>query len=147
MKIQIHTRNSELAEDFREIVEEKLNSMERFGVVIDRVEVEVLHETNPRQGKHSHRVVLTSHGSGPLLRAEGAEFNNLAAFDAAIKVFALQIRKIHEKSKDYKFFDRTILEMFQVGGVEVHVHKYIGPVDPTDPSLIKARQALASALY
>ena len=75
--------------------------MERFGVVIDRVEVEVLHETNPRQGKHSHRVVLTSHGSGPLLRAEGAEFNNLAAFDAAIKVFALQIRKIHEKSKDY----------------------------------------------
>jgi ribosomal subunit interface protein len=101
MKIQIHTRNSELAEDFREIVEEKLNSMERFGVVIDRVEVEVLHETNPRQGKHSHRVVLTSHGTGPLLRAEGAEFNNLAAFDAAIKVFALQIRKIHEKSKDY----------------------------------------------
>ncbi|CAB4534025.1 unannotated protein [freshwater metagenome] len=101
MKIQIHTRNSELAEDFREIAEEKLNSMERFGVVIDRVEVEVLHETNPRQGKHSHRVVLTSHGSGPLLRAEGAEFNNLAAFDAAIKVFALQIRKIHEKSKDY----------------------------------------------
>ncbi|CAB4776228.1 unannotated protein [freshwater metagenome] len=101
MKIQIHTRNSELAEDFREIVEEKLNSMERFGVVIDRVEVEVLHETNPRQGKHSHRVVLTSHGTGPLLRAEGAEFNNLAAFDAAIKVFALQIRKIHEKSKDH----------------------------------------------
>jgi hypothetical protein len=101
MKIQIHTRNSELAEDFREIVEEKLNSMERFGVVIDRVEVEVLHETNPRQGKHSHRVVLTSHGTGPLLRAEGAEFNNLAAFDAAIKVFALQIRKIHERSKDY----------------------------------------------
>ena len=101
MKIQIHTRNSELAEDFREIAEEKLNSMERFGVVIDRVEVEVLHETNPRQGKHSHRVVLTSHGTGPLLRAEGAEFNNLAAFDAAIKVFALQIRRIHEKSNDY----------------------------------------------
>lgn len=33
-----------------------------------------------------------------------------------------------EKSKDYKFFDRTIYEMFQVGGVEVHVHKYIGTV-------------------
>jgi ribosome-associated translation inhibitor RaiA len=36
-----------------------------------------------------------------LIRAEAAEFNDLAAFDAAIKVFALQIRKIHEKSKDY----------------------------------------------
>jgi len=101
MKIQIHTRNAGLAEDFKDIAIEKLNSMERFSVVIDRVEVEVLHEANPHQGKHNHKVVLTTHGSGPLIRAEAAEFNDLAAFDAAIKAFALQIRKIHEKSKDY----------------------------------------------
>ena len=101
MKIQIHARNAELAEDFREITEEKLNSMERFGVVIDRVEVEVLHETNPRLGKHSHRVIVTSHGSGPLLRAEASEFNDLAAFDSAMKSFDTQIRKIHEKSKNH----------------------------------------------
>jgi ribosomal subunit interface protein len=101
MKIQIHTRNAGLAEDFKVIATEKLNSMERFSVVIDRVEVEVLHEANPHQGKHNHKVVLTTHGAGPLIRAEAAEFNDLAAFDAAIKVFALQIRKIHEKTKDY----------------------------------------------
>ena len=101
MKIQIHTRNADLAEDFKDIATEKLNSMERFSVVIDRVEVEVLHEANPHQGKHNHKVVLTTHGAGPLIRAEAAEFNDLAAFDAAIKAFALQIRKIHEKSKDY----------------------------------------------
>ena len=101
MKIQIHTRHADLAEDFKTIAEEKLNSMERFSVVIDRVEVEVLHENNPHQGKHKHKVILTSHGSGPLLRAEAAEFNDLAAFDAAIKALALQIRKIHERSKDY----------------------------------------------
>ena len=101
MKIQIHTRNADLAEDFKNIATEKLNSMDRFSVVIDRVEVEVLHEANPHQGKHNHKVVLTTHGAGPLIRAEAAEFNDLAAFDAAIKAFALQIRKIHEKSKDY----------------------------------------------
>ena len=101
MKIQIHTRHADLAEDFKTIAEEKLNSMERFSVVIDRVEVEVLHENNPHQGKHKHKVILTSHGSGPLLRAEAAEFNDLAAFDAAIKAFALQIRKIHERTKEY----------------------------------------------
>jgi ribosome-associated translation inhibitor RaiA len=75
--------------------------MDRFSVVIDRVEVEVLHEANPQQGKHAHSVVLTSHGSGPLLRAEAAEFNDLAAFDSAIKAFALQIRKIHERTKEH----------------------------------------------
>lgn len=101
MKIEIHTRHADLAEDFKEIATEKLNSIERFSVIIDRVEVEVLHEANPHQGKHNHKVVLTTHGAGPLIRAEAAEFNDLAAFDTAIKTFTLQIRKVHEKSKDY----------------------------------------------
>jgi ribosomal subunit interface protein len=101
MKIVIHARHAELAEDFREIAQEKLLSMERFSVTIDRVEVEILHEQNPRQGKHAHRVILTSHGSGPLIRAESAEFNDLAAFDDAVKSFELQIRKHHEKSKSH----------------------------------------------
>ena len=70
-------------------------------MTIERVEVEILHEQNPRQGKHSHRVVLTSHGAGPLIRAEAAEFNDVAAFDSAIKNFELQIRKHHERSKSH----------------------------------------------
>lgn len=102
MKINIHTRHAALASDFREIAEEKLHSMERFSVVIDRVDVEVTHEPNPHQGKHSHRVVITSHGSGPSLRGEATEFNDLAAFDVAIKSIELQIRKFHEREKDYK---------------------------------------------
>ncbi len=101
MKIIIHTRHAELASDFKEIAEEKLLSMERFSVTIDRIEVEVLHEANPRQGKHSHKVVITSHGSGPLLRAEAASFNDVAAFDEAIKNIELQIRKIHEREKSH----------------------------------------------
>jgi len=100
MKIVIHARQAQLAEDFKGIVEEKLNSMNRFSVTIDRVEVEIIHEANPRQGKFSHRVILTSHGAGPLLRAQAAAFNDVAAFDLAIKNFELQIRKAHEKGKD-----------------------------------------------
>jgi hypothetical protein len=34
-----------------------------------------------------------------------------------------------EKGNDYKFFDRTISEMFTVGGTDVNVHKYLGPVE------------------
>jgi hypothetical protein len=36
-----------------------------------------------------------------------------------------------EKGNDYKFIDKTVWEMFQVGGVDVLVHKYIGPGDTT----------------
>lgn len=32
-----------------------------------------------------------------------------------------------EKGNDFKFIDKTIWEMFQVGGTDVFVHKYIGP--------------------
>jgi hypothetical protein len=35
-----------------------------------------------------------------------------------------------EKSNDYYFLDRVILEEFSVGGTDVLVHKYIGPVNP-----------------
>ncbi len=36
-----------------------------------------------------------------------------------------------EKGQDYKFLDRQVSEMFQVGGTDVHLHKYIGTYDGT----------------
>jgi hypothetical protein len=36
-----------------------------------------------------------------------------------------------EKGNDYKFIDKTVWEMFQVGGTDVLVHKYIGPGSAT----------------
>lgn len=37
-----------------------------------------------------------------------------------------------EKGNDYKFIDRTINEMFQVGGTDVFLHKYLGPKNPLE---------------
>ena len=79
MKLIIHARHAALAEDFSQLVEEKINSLERFSVLIERIEVEILHEANPRQGKHAHHVIITTHGAGPLMRAEAQSFNDLAA--------------------------------------------------------------------
>ena len=31
------------------------------------------------------------------------------------------------RQNDYKFIDRTVMEMYQVGGVDMFVHKYLGP--------------------
>lgn len=33
------------------------------------------------------------------------------------------------KSNDYRFFDRTISEMFTAGATDLYVHKYLGPAD------------------
>ncbi len=34
-----------------------------------------------------------------------------------------------QKGYDYQFFDKTISEMFTVGGVDINLHKYLGPAD------------------
>ena len=52
-----------------------------------------------------------------------------------------------EKSKDYKFIDRTVYEQFQVGGVDVYVHKYIGPQDPSDPSKALGETTIQDVLF
>jgi hypothetical protein len=37
-----------------------------------------------------------------------------------------------EKGQDYTFLDKTVVEMFTVGGTDVFVHKYLGPKNPTE---------------
>ena len=101
MQIVFHTRQANLAEDFKSIATEKLEALDRFNVALERIEVEIIHEQNPKQGKQSHKVILTAKGAGPLVRSEATGFNDVAAFDDAVKSFELQLRKIHEKSKDH----------------------------------------------
>lgn len=101
MNIVFHSRNANLAEDFRGIVSEKLNTLSRFGVVIDEIKVEITHEQNPHHGKSDHHIALSTHGSGPFLRAEATGFNDTAAFDKAVDGLELQLRKTHERSRDH----------------------------------------------
>jgi len=38
------------------------------------------------------------------------------------------------RQNDYKFIDRTVAEMYQVGGVDMYLHKYLGPEPSGDDS-------------
>ncbi len=37
-----------------------------------------------------------------------------------------------EKGNDFRFLDRAINEQFQVGGTDIYLHKYLGPVNPAE---------------
>ena len=39
------------------------------------------------------------------------------------------------RTNDYRFFDRTISEMYTVGGVDIFIHKYLGPKTGTGDSV------------
>jgi len=100
VEITIHARGVNLGEDFSQIAKERIERLSRFHVPIERVVVEVIHENNPHHGKNSsHHVTITSHGAGPLVRAQASAFNDLAAFDEAAETIEFQLRKKHERSK------------------------------------------------
>jgi hypothetical protein len=52
-----------------------------------------------------------------------------------------------EKGNDFKFIDKQVYEMFQVGGTDVLVHKYIGPIDPTDPNKAMGESTIQDVLF
>lgn len=49
-----------------------------------------------------------------------------------------------EKGNDYKFLDRNISEMFQVGGTDLYFHKYIGPLNTPEGEATPERPHYAS---
>lgn len=58
----------------------------------------------------------------------------------------LSLHRLH-KSNDYKFIDKIIYEQFQVGGAIVYVHKYIGPVDPSDPNKALGETSIQDVVF
>ena len=64
MDITVVGRNAEISSRLRDYVEDKAVKVEQFDPRVQRVEVEVTHERNPRQADHPGGGILI----GPLRR-------------------------------------------------------------------------------
>jgi ribosomal subunit interface protein len=101
MEIVVKGRNSEISERFRTHVTEKLHRIEKFDERqrINRVEVEVTHEKNPRQADRAARVEMTLRSRGPAVRAEAVSSDQHSALDAAIDKLETQLRKAVDRKR------------------------------------------------
>ncbi|KQX72445.1 MULTISPECIES: ribosome hibernation-promoting factor, HPF/YfiA family [Aeromicrobium] len=101
MEIVVNGRNSEISERFREHVEEKLLRLEKYDArqKINRVEVEVTHEKNPRQHDKAAKVEMTLRSRGPAVRAEAASTDQHSALDAAIDKLESRLRKAGDRRR------------------------------------------------
>lgn len=52
-----------------------------------------------------------------------------------------------ERGQDYKFMDRQISEMFQVGGTDVYLHKYIGTETDENGNIVKDHTQIQDMLF
>jgi ribosomal subunit interface protein len=97
--VVITARHAEVSEQFRTIVHDKLAKLTRLEASLDRVDVEVCGERNPRQAEHRIRVELTCRPRGGVVRAEAAATDELAAFDLAVAKLEMRLRRAADRRR------------------------------------------------
>jgi ribosomal subunit interface protein len=102
MDIVLNSRHCELSDKYRAHVEEKLARLEKHDHRVIRVEVEVEKERNPRQADRAVRVELTAFSKGPVVRAEAAAEDKMAALDLAIDRMAAQMRRAADRRRVHR---------------------------------------------
>ncbi len=102
MDIVLNSRHVELTERFRSHVEEKLARLEKHDHRVIRVEVEVDKERNPRLQDRAIRVELTAFSKGPVIRAEAAAEDKMAALDLAVDRMAAQMRRAADRRRVHR---------------------------------------------
>jgi ribosomal subunit interface protein len=102
MDIVLNSRHCELTDRFRAHVEEKLARLEKHDHRVIRVEVEVEKERNPRQADRAVRVQLTAFSKGPVIRAEAAAEEKMAALDLALDRMAGQMRRASDRRRVHR---------------------------------------------
>ncbi|MGH3509904.1 MAG: ribosome hibernation-promoting factor, HPF/YfiA family [Nocardioidaceae bacterium] len=99
MDIVLKSRHCELKDRFRDHVEEKLTRLEKHDQRIIRVDVEVDQERNPRLQDRAVRVQLTAYSKGPVVRAEAAAEDKMAALDLAFDRMSAQMRRAADRRR------------------------------------------------
>lgn len=101
MEIVVTGRNTEIPERFRVHVVEKVSKVESLSRRIQRIDVELTHEPNPRQAEHAERIELTLRGKGPVIRAEASASDRYAALDLATAKLVERVRRHRDRWKGH----------------------------------------------
>ncbi|SFB75221.1 ribosomal subunit interface protein [Nocardioides terrae] len=102
MEVVVTGRNCEISDRYRAHATDKLARLEKHDHRIMRVHVEVDCEPNPRQHKGSTHVQLTAFSKGPVIRAEGAAEDKMAALDLALDKMASQMRRAADRRRVHR---------------------------------------------
>jgi ribosomal subunit interface protein len=132
VEIVVRGRHMELPDEFRELAHEKLARVERFGLDIARIDVEVSRERNPRLAERAIEVELTCHGRGPLIRAESHAGDKYAALEQALDTLSERLRRMADKRRSQRRRHARVLttdSQFDAAQAQVGA-----PVEVEDPT-------------
>jgi ribosomal subunit interface protein len=102
MDVVVKGRNVEVPEHYREHVAAKLDKVERYDPKIIGIDVELLHERNPRQADHCQRVEITCFSRGPVVRAEATARDFYSALDDASAKLESRLRRAADRRRVHR---------------------------------------------
>jgi ribosomal subunit interface protein len=102
MDFVVKCRQCNISDHLRSYVDEKITRLEKLNDRAIRVEVEVSAERNKRQHDQASRVEITLRTKGPVVRAEAAAEDKLAAFDMALDKLMAQLRKAADRKRVHR---------------------------------------------
>ncbi len=99
MEVVVRGRQIEVSDRFREHVNERLGRLAHHGFTLQRIDVEVTKERNPRLADQAIRVELTCQARGDIIRAEYAAGDKLVAFDTAADRLDERLKRSAERRR------------------------------------------------
>ncbi|NLF03646.1 MAG: ribosome-associated translation inhibitor RaiA [Actinomycetales bacterium] len=109
MEIVVVGRHTQVPDRFRTHVESKLAKAEQLAPRAQRIDVEITHESNPRQSDQSEVVEITVRGKGPVIRAEAAADDRYAALDLATAKLFERLRRHRDRIKSRRTAGPTLV--------------------------------------
>lgn len=98
-EVVVRGRHLDLGEFWVGHVKEKTAGLDRFGLVIDRFDVEVTHSVNPRQASRAWEVEISAIGDGAPWRAKGFGAEAEAAYERARETLEQTLRRAKKRSR------------------------------------------------
>ena len=157
MEVVVTGRHCELSERFRSHVSEKLSRLEKHDHRIMRVQVEVEKERNPRQHDRAVKVELTAFSKGPVIRAEAAAEDKMAALDLALDKMASQMRRAADRRRVHRGRHTPVSvgqaladagAPLQQSDEDTTIDRQVGPITVTGdgPLVVREKSHLASPM-
>ncbi len=141
MDVVVTGRHCEITDRFREHAAEKLTKLEKHDHRIIRVHVEVDCEPNPRQHDRAVHVELTAFSKGPVIRAEAAADDKMAAQMRK----AADRRRVHRGRRTPVSVGRALSDI-PVDGLadepeeDTSIERQVGPITVTGDGPLVVRE-------
>jgi ribosomal subunit interface protein len=115
MDIVVASRHTQIPERFREFATSKLAKVAQYDSRAQLVQVEVVHEKNPRLAEVAETVEITVRGKGPVVRAEASAGDLFSAFDVAMGKLMQQERRAKDRRQSKHKMTRRQAQTFDQG--------------------------------